>query len=363
MKVLFKINNLGDSSIPIEIIDQVASKLESTAEIHVIALFSDESDAEIQHIDRSSLDIHCCNLAPGAEFLSHIQNLLIRIKDINPDIIHTNHTYSLWMLLYKFIDRDCGFIHTFHSDFGYYCGVAGIEARAILSLYDYIIYNSNNTRDTFPSIYKNPNQIHEVVYNGVNRNFIHGNKEVEKSDKITIMSAGRFVDEKNFKLALRGIHELVDKGYNNIEYVLVGDGHLKSDYQKLLEKYNIGEYVNLTGFLPRPEVYEWMWKSDIYLITSTYEGFCNAAVEAMFTENIIVASDIEPLRTEVIGDGGFYFKNGDVNSLVDELSYVIEEIEDLNDICESLSNRAKENFTLEKTAQNYSNIYLSRYNS
>lgn len=363
--VLFKINYLDSSSIPIEIIDRVASILPDSVQVHVLVLFenTDYSRGELP-INASDMEIHRFRATGRINLFKRIPDLLKWIYTLSPDIIHTNHKYSSLLLPQVVRDSHCKIVHTIHSNYCHYDVSSKLDFSLIFSAADYIIYNSTETRQSWARKYNPFNSAKErVVYNGVNQRLLREAKSDKSDTKINILSVGRFVDEKNFELALKAMDNLVSNGYKDVQFILTGGGPLEGKYRRLVARQGLSDYVAFPGFLERKDVYRLMWASDIYLLTSHYEGFCNAAVEAMFTENIVVSSDIEPLRTEVVGDSGIYFRSDDVGSLTRMLENTIDQLDEFDDVRDDLMSRARQEFDLSTTAERYADIYIQLLNS
>lgn len=86
----------------------------------------------------------------------------------------------------------------------------------------------------------------------------------------------------------------------------------------LINKYNLKENIELLGFKENP--YPILKKSKVLCITSNYEGYGLAAVEALILEKPIVASNVGGLK-EII--------NNKVGKLCNTDQEYIEEIEKL----------------------------------
>lgn len=366
-RILFVINYLDDSSIPIEIIEKVADYLDDRFRIYVMALFRDVNYAEKSKklmADAGNIELVRLRFKNRNDLIFRNKALRKYVGNLAPDIIHTNHKYSSLFLFHKILNRNTKFIHTMHSDYNFFDKLSKIEMAATFRFYDYIIHNSRNTRSSWPSyyrIFRRPQEL--VIYNGLNlkkadeakpNRLMKGGGE---NEKLKIMIAARFVNQKNIMLALRAVKELVRKGYDKFVLNLVGGGHLLPEYKAFVDRNGLSPVVNFVGFLERDQVYKMMWDSDIYLITSLYEGFCNAAIEAMYTENILLSSDIEPLKSEVIGENGVFFKNDNLFDLVNKLIDILDNVSIYKRKKVFLKKRVKKNFSLEATAESYAKVY------
>ena len=134
-------------------------------------------------------------------------------------------------------------------------------------------------------------------------------KKVKRSDKITIGFSGRFAIEKNIKTLYKVFLNLKNK--YEIELLLIGDGPERNKFPK----------AKITGFVENVEDY--LNKLDIYVMPSTEETTCLAALEAMSCELPVVANKVGVIKNIIKdGDNGYFFK--DEFELEQKLIYLIE---------------------------------------
>lgn len=357
--IVFKINYLQPSSIPIQIIDRVATRLPDTIDVHVPVLFGDaDGDTAELPIDGCSIDIRRFGYNGYRDLARNASPVFEYLRQADPTIIHTNHLYSSWMYSYKRWNRDTKYLHTIHSEYKHYRLRGKVDFFLTFMLYDWIVHNSKNTAESWQQTYRRLRAPDEsIIYNGIDCTLLDDARPADRSEEgVHLMSAGRFVEEKNFSLAVNAVAELIDRGYD-ITYTLAGDGPQYDDLQNIVAARGIESHVDFTGLLPRSDVYELMWETDIFIMPSLYEGFCNAAVEAMSTDTLLVASEIEPFVSEVIGANGIYFKNENLESLMRTLSQTIDQVATLEETRSALSERARSRFSLSRTAQEYIDVY------
>lgn len=112
-------------------------------------------------------------------------------------------------------------------------------------------------------------------------------KKYPTARKIILM-ASRFSPEKNFNLALKTF-DVVHKKDNTIGMVIVGDGP---------EKKNIERFIfdrNMKNIFIEPwqsDILQYYKASDVFLVTSDYEGFGLTIVEALASGTPVVSTDV-----------------------------------------------------------------------
>ncbi len=141
-------------------------------------------------------------------------------------------------------------------------------------------------------------------------------------ERNTIISVGRLSAEKNYPLLLHAVQRLREK-HSNVDLLILGDGILKSDLQQLCKTLNISEHVSFMGFQPNP--YKYLKNSQVFVLTSDYEGFPNSLLEAMYVIGNVISTDCDLGPSEIITNNvdGILTKVGDVNELADALEKML----------------------------------------
>ncbi len=153
---------------------------------------------------------------------------------------------------------------------------------------------------------------------------------IENKEKNSIMWAGRMIDWKHPEYAVQVAKRLKEGGY---EFTLnmVGDGRMLAEIEKMIEKENLTNCVNLLGSMPPDRVREYMEKSQIYLFTSNFqEGWGAVLNEAMNSGCAVVASHAIGSVPFLIKDGenGLIYKNKDVCDLYEKVKCLLDNQEE-----------------------------------
>lgn len=102
-------------------------------------------------------------------------------------------------------------------------------------------------------------------------------KELKVMDKIVYMHVGRFHPAKNHEFLLRVFYE-VKKRKTNAVLVLVGDGEIRSNIEKMITDLGLVDSVILLG--NRNDISSLLQAADYFLFPSKWEGFPVTLVEA-----------------------------------------------------------------------------------
>ena len=88
-------------------------------------------------------------------------------------------------------------------------------------------------------------------------------------NKYNLCTSGRLVHQKGFDILLLYISELT-KYRDDFHLYMIGDGPLREDLTKMIDKLKLKDYVTLCGYKKNP--YAIMNKMDGFILTSRYEG-------------------------------------------------------------------------------------------
>jgi glycosyltransferase involved in cell wall biosynthesis len=128
-----------------------------------------------------------------------------------------------------------------------------------------------------------------------------------------ILAVGSFKVQKNFPLLLRAFAKL--PVHLNASLVILGDGALRSELEALVHELNVDKRVFLPGFVLDPA--PWYRAADLFVLSSSWEGFANVIAEALDFGLPIVSTDCLSGPAEILDNGryGRLVPVGDVTAL------------------------------------------------
>ena len=146
---------------------------------------------------------------------------------------------------------------------------------------------------------------------------IFSNKKVLK-----IINVGRFVDQKDQMTLLRAINLIKNK--IKIEVRIVGRGIEENKLSQYLHKNKLNKIVKLINFKNNP--YPSINNSEIFILTSKFEGLPNVLLEAILLNKFVISSDCSTGPKEILdnGKGGLLFKVGDYKELAKKILFYSE---------------------------------------
>ena len=174
-------------------------------------------------------------------------------------------------------------------------------------------------------------------------------------NKKKILSVGRLVPQKNFETLIEAF-TIVLKIHADATLTIVGGGPLSEELIALTTKLNVNNSVYFEGFSDNPMHY--YQSSDVFVMSSSWEGFGNTVVEALACGLPVISSNCRFGPSEILCDGQFGVLVEPDNK--DALASAL--IEHLNDPQSKLSDRAAlidraRKFSFNSSVQRYLDIF------
>ena len=193
--------------------------------------------------------------------------------------------------------------------------------KYILSLADRIIVNSKEFKKRFKTKFK----IDTVcIYNPLDKKEIIEKSKIKKSikfdkNKLNLIHVGRLVDQKDQMTILKAANEI--KNRINFNLIMVGDGEERNNLLNYIHKNNLDKKVQLLS--SKNEPLSLIKASDIFLLSSLYEGLPNVLLEAQVLKTYIISSNCLTGPKEILlnGKAGSLFKVGDFRDLSNQIIY------------------------------------------
>lgn len=171
----------------------------------------------------------------------------------------------------------------------------GWMMRRLYPKADGLIMQTEGARDYFPEKIRKksvviPNPIHR---DAVRRPF-RGERKKE------IVAVGRLTEEKNYPMLLEAFAN-IRREFPDYRLVIYGEGPLREELQAQIRKKNLEDRAVLAG--QKEDIFERIYESRLFVMTSSHEGMPNALMEAMALGLPVIATDCP------CGGPGFLIEN------------------------------------------------------
>ena len=123
----------------------------------------------------------------------------------------------------------------------------------------------------------------------------------DKLDKQILLGVGRLSYQKNFQSLIKAFSQLKTEGYDQLLLIIAGEGDDREELESLIKLLGLEKEISLPGFISNP--YSYMKHSQVFVLSSRFEGSPNVLVEAMVCGASIVSTDCPSGPREILEDG------------------------------------------------------------
>ena len=339
-------------------------------DVHVITRFGDFPDKTLPytvHRFKGRITVDSLHVSMGLDLLKRVNELY---KKEHFDITHGHSIYSPIAVGVSNLSsgiRGVPSIITNHS----FLGKSILNPtyifllRASLRKVNGFIAVSNAVQKDLEKILgpRLRNKPIHVVPNGIDTNFWKPveDKEEWKSriglDGVVITTTSRLTKRKRIDLIPK-LAKILTREYRmtDIKFVIIGDGPERRKIEELIKSYHVQDKVLMVGKQPREKVREYLWASDIYLSPTIYEAFGIAALEALSCGVPVIANNHGGI-SEIVKHGFTGLISQDDKELLENIVYLLNNVELIEEMGKNARKIVKEKFTWEKITKEIVEIY------
>ena len=177
-----------------------------------------------------------------------------------------------------------------------------------------------NSKDFKSEIDKKFNINTKLIYNPLNIKTIKESSRQKlnfnffNNSEIKAINIARFTDQKDHITLLKSVNHLVLKKIN-IKLLIIGYGPNKKEILNFIRKNNLSKNIKVINFQNNP--YKYIQKSNLFILSSLYEGLPNVLLEAMTLKKFIISSSCPTGPREILKNGslGYMFQPKDSSAL------------------------------------------------
>ena len=161
---------------------------------------------------------------------------------------------------------------------------------------DICVFQLDGAKAYFPSFIKKkgiviPNPVTDFI------------KSSDFERKKTIVSAGRFVEEKRFDILIKAF-SVVHYRYPDYKLIIYGNGPLFQSYLSLVRTLNITDFVEFPGYINN--LREALNENGLFVLSSRSEGIPNVLIEALSSGIATISTDCTPGGPRYLTEDGKY---------------------------------------------------------
>lgn len=309
-KILYTINFLTNGG-PTRVLENIIKGLNSNEfDIYILTLINENDKEIVDKLTKKGIKIISLNYDKSLkEIIKHKKDIINKINEINPNVIHTHGIVST-IILYnnKISAKKITTIHnSIFEDYKYTYGkwkgtiYAYIHILA-LKKFDEVICCSKTSYEVLKKHVKRAKYIRNGIdiENKKNDENIRAKirKDLDIRDDAIVYVYGGVI---NSRKRVTELVELFNGELSNNEYlIIVGDGVLREEAENAKKNNNI----IFTGF--KTNIIDYFQASDIYVSYSSSEGFSISVIEALECGLLLFLSDIPSHKECFEIDNNYY---------------------------------------------------------
>lgn len=162
-----------------------------------------------------------------------------------------------------------------------------------------------------------------IDYQGQNGDSDYLREELDIGDRPVVLFAGRFVYQKNLEQWMEVAEKVLESTDTDPVFVLVGDGPKRGWVAERIRNKDMTDNFRLPGWVSVEELGALYDMSDIFLITSRYEGACRVIIEAGINELPVVSTPFAGARDNIVDSETGYREIG-TNDLARRVTTLLE---------------------------------------
>ena len=285
------------------------------------------------------------------------------------DVLHS-HDWGVYLEAALAV-RKCSNVRLIHTVHGQYTEYGkGFKSRLKIMLRHFlerraqkytskVVSVSNSIRDYIVRDIGFETEKVKTIHNGIAS--LNGSKrqsiDFTENRAIKLVSVGRIAAIKNFPLLINAFKTVL-KTIDNIELTIIGDGPEMDTLSAMVKKLELTSRVNLLGFQKNVDYH--ISQSDIFILSSDYEGISIAALEAMSLGVPIIATNVGGMPEMVLeGKTGILVPKGSVNQLAAAIIALAQSPENIYKFGFSGMKHFENNFHEDVVIEQYKEVYQS----
>ena len=238
-------------------------------------------------------------------------------------------------------------------------------AKRILKQTDILRVSTEAEIKVFEGKGYNKNKFHYAPFYGELDEFEKIDRNEDFREKIQnnkydniVLNVSRLAKQKDIPTMLKAA-KIVIKTKPNTLFVLIGGGPLLAEVKKQAKAMGVAENIKITGPILYSDVKKYFKISDIFVITSIYEGTCMVLHEAAICKLPIVATAFAGARDFVAdSENGFQAEIKDHKTIADKIIYLLDHREEAKKMGENGYERVKKMYNKDFVLKKYKELFI-----
>lgn len=299
----------------------LCNELAKTDQYQIYLISLCDNDVDTTFLNEISGEINYLSMHKGSGLnLQVLLKLTIWLVKQKADIVHTHLNAFEYLLVYRFISRNCRFFHTIHSTAQAEC------PNFLIKSFRKFFYKTNNAipvavsndgSKSFRKYYSLDNVI--VIENG--RPFLTLTDEYprlikkykENKNYFLLIHVGRIMKVKNQQLLIEAVQKFNANEQKKCKLLIIGDVRDESLYRQLYALTKNDPYIEFLG--GKDNIADFLSIADFFCLSSFYEGMPISLIEALSVGCISICTKAGGIKDMINNeDTGFLSNDNSVDS-------------------------------------------------
>lgn len=325
--------------------------------------------------EKFKLQFVCLSGSKGTAFEKEISKLGVRVIHLNkkqglniatffkvwkvlnlhkPDVLHTHLGASLYVFPWVLV-HNVKLIHTIHNT----------PLKELPFLHRFLLKILYKTKKAVPVAISDTikNQVSElysikhkeipVVYNPVNIKKYTLSSKRNSNDKITFVCVARLSEQKNHLMLLKSFFDVKDKIKNSV-LLIAGEGELEDQLKREVKRLKLDDSVKFLGNVEN--VSQLLHSSDVFVLTSHYEGLPMTILEAMAAGLPVIATKVGGIP-DIVKNNGILVEKNDVAGFAKAM-IKLGQNKTLQEKMGTIGYKMTQNYDLSRVKGQYEDLYI-----
>jgi glycosyltransferase involved in cell wall biosynthesis len=369
IKVLFAIPEL-DRGGPDRVIYEIISKLDRRR--FTPALMVGKPDGHYLSKLRGELDVHVLGAERSLLGRYPVWTALRFVQRTAPDVVFATQRMILTLgVVAPAFPRHTRLIvrqaNDVSADFAALVGQSMVKHRVARRLVlgamkraDAVVCQSHAMRNDLRELLgQNGRENLHVIWNPIDvqrvANTVRGTR-AQLPGRPALVSVGRLTPQKGYDLLLPAL-EKVRVRFPDLHLTILGDGPDRAELEALARELDLAGAVTFAGFCAEP--LPLLRAADLFVLASRYEGFPNAALEALACGTPVVLTDSPGANAEIVvaGENGRLARSPDAARFAEALELALDELASYDR--DRISRDCEDRFSSGRIIGKYENVISS----